>query len=119
MDEQDEKTVYDYGLEKFCTGELILTKSPFIHESYRISVRNRKITLEVFHYTTVGDLKSKIQVKTGIASDYQELMFTGKPLSEDEKYLEEYHVGKQSTLYVYDISAIVSEIFTQDADPSP
>ena len=56
------------------------------------------ITKEMETYDTVGNIKSKIQVREGTASDQQLLVFNGR-LLEDEWIISDYNIFHGSTLH--------------------
>ena len=104
--DDDNKTLYSYGLMNLFTAKIILTKNPENHSinmSYQIFVKTltgKTITIDAYHDDTVEDIKAKIQDKEGIPPDQQGLIYSEKGL-EDEKTLVDYKIGKDATLYLW------------------
>ena len=63
--EDDNKTVYDYGIDDFIKGKFILTKTPdYEPKNYPIFVKmsdKLTITIDCYHFDTISILKGRIQ----------------------------------------------------------
>ena len=70
----------------------------------RISVKSigQTLAIDVQALDTVAQVKSRIQEKTGILPECQELIFAGKALKDDST-LEDYDVAMESTLHLVQI----------------
>lgn len=64
-----------------------------------IRLDEKTITLEVEPNDTIAAIKAKIQEKTGVSPERQELIFAGKHL-EDNGTLSEYNIQKESSLHL-------------------
>ena len=103
-EDDDEKTVYEYGLEKFFNGtEFILTKSSSKFNAMQIFMRclhhpDNPLTFQCFNFTTIETLKQKIQEALGVQPDVQIVIFENQRL-EDGRTLEDYKIINNSTMH--------------------
>ena len=104
-EDDDEKTLYEYGLEKFFNGtEFILTKFfPAKFNAMQIFMRclhdpDNPIKLQCFNFTTIETLKQKIQEALGVQPDVQIVIFENQRL-EDGRTLEDYNIINNSTIH--------------------
>ena len=101
--DDDEKTVYEYGLEKFFNGkEFILTKFPSNFSAMQIFMETlhdpgNPLTFQCFNFTMIETLKQKIQEVFGIQPDVQIVIFDNQRLK-DERTLEDYNITDSSTI---------------------
>ena len=101
LGDDDEKTVYDYGLKKFFNGEFVLTGTPFEYRTMPIFVKmldGKTITLDCFEFTMIEKLKLKIQEKEGIPQYQLNLVFGGMRLESDKSFAD-YNITKESTIH--------------------
>ena len=95
---EDHRTLADYNIEKDSTVYLVRRM-----EGMRILVKaltGMTITLNCVRSSeTIGDVKETIQLKEGIPSDKQRLIFGGKHM-EDHRTVADYNIQKDSILYL-------------------
>jgi hypothetical protein len=105
------KTVWDDGkmaepdlpmVEFLCHDRPILVKyrcetgmSIFVK-----TLTGKTITVYIGPFSTIHDLKVRIQNREGIPPDQQALVFAGTKLVEDEKTLSDYNIQRESTIHL-------------------
>ncbi|XP_072170933.1 uncharacterized protein [Diadema setosum] len=62
------------------------------------TLNGKTITIDTCSKDTIGELKKKIQERTGDAPQQQALTHAGKPLDQDSATLQQYKIGQQSTI---------------------
>ena len=63
------------------------------------TLSGKTISLEVNPSETVKNTKYKIQAKDGLPTHYQSLVYGGREL-QDDKRLQDYNIGRDSTLHM-------------------
>ncbi|XP_071488532.1 uncharacterized protein [Diadema antillarum] len=62
------------------------------------TLNGKTITIDTCSGDTIGELKKKIQERTGDAPQQQALTHAGKPLDQDSATLQQYKIGQRSTI---------------------
>jgi len=71
--------------------------------SYSIFIKTltgKSISVEVDNRTTLRQLKDKIQEKEGVPPDQQRLIFAGMQLENDDTFLIDWNIQKESTVHM-------------------
>ena len=107
LEDDNNKTVYDYGIDDFIKGKFILTKTPdYVPKNYPIFVKisdKFSITIDCYHFDTISILKDRI-LENGRLQRHagqvtiKQLIFSGQPLQELGRTLKDYKIGRESTL---------------------
>jgi ubiquitin len=63
------------------------------------SITGQTRTIEVQNTDSIRSIKEKISEKEGVSADQQRLIFAGKNL-EDDKQVQDYNIGKDSTVHL-------------------
>ncbi|XP_021984448.1 polyubiquitin-C isoform X1 [Helianthus annuus] len=98
---EDSGTLADYHIYKESTVHVI-APVPFSMESMPIFIETpteKIITLDVYHYETIGNVKSKIEEKESIPRCQQVLVWNGKILM-DAITIAYYGIPEESTLFL-------------------
>ncbi|GMS82411.1 hypothetical protein PENTCL1PPCAC_4586, partial [Pristionchus entomophagus] len=72
-------------------------------ETFQIFVNNspcKTTTYDCGKTTTVAQLKSMVEAKTGVPIRYQRLIYSGKQLFDDWRALDEYLIESKSTVHL-------------------
>ena len=95
---EDGRTLSDYNVQKESTMHLV---AKFIEIDVKLIEKSKTITLRVIFYTTIEDIKARINEEEHIPPDRQMLVFDGKIL-QDEVIIGHYSIQNKSILYIRD-----------------
>ena len=108
---ENNKNVKHYNIETNCTLYLIIFDQFILHVK---TLTGKTITLYVNPYSTIQELKNRIEFREGIKSERQEMRFSGNHL-EDHKKLKEYKIESDRTIFLIPINLIFVRVKTSSS----
>lgn len=91
------KTISDYNIQS--NSKIGLFKKEFGSNLYVKTLTGSTITIKVYSYDTIEEIKGKIQDIADIPIDQQRIIFAGK-LLEDDRFIIDYNIQSESTLHL-------------------